>query len=275
MELLCTNCGFDIDAQTANVQTNLVQCPRCFQIHQLNELVQRQKNLDNISNEELKESQTEYKEKEERDNTIFNSSNFDLLPFDSNSFPKPPKGSKIEMFETSAALEIDVPPRKLSGLDLFPIGFTIFWLGFITIWTSFAIWGGAGFMALFSIPFWLAGFGMASGLVSGLVQKQKIEIDRYLLKITKKSIFRTKVYEFDIEDIDFVGMKKATFKNTFKGISNAKNQVGNRNQQSSILPTISIGIKDYTLFEHITEVEQHWGIKTLKAAITKYSERNL
>lgn len=276
MELLCTNCGFDIDAETANVQTNLVQCPSCYQIHQLNELVQRQKDLDNITDEELKEYRTDYKEKEARDNAIFNNSDFDLLPHQSNMFSQPPKGSRIEIFETSAALEIDIPPRQFTGIDLFPIGFTIFWLGFVTIWTSFAVWGGAGFMALFSIPFWLVGFSMASGLIGSLLQRQTIEIDRYLLKITKKSLFRTHVYEFDIEDIDAIGMKKTDFKNSFKNISNSNNQTRNRNKKKQqILPTISIGIKNHVVFEYVTEAEQHWGSKTLKAAVAKFSERKI
>lgn len=274
MELLCTNCGFDIDAGTANVQTNLVQCPNCYQIHQLNELIQRQQNLNDITDDELEIYRTEYKAKEERDNDIFN--NFDLLPFESNNFSQPPKGSRIEIFETSAALEIEIPPRKFSGIDLFPIGFTVFWLGFITLWTGFAIFGGAGIMALFSIPFWLVGFAMASGLISSLMQRQRIEIDRYLLKITKKSFLRTKTYEFDVEDIDFIGMKKADFQNSFKNITNANNQGGGTNKKSqSVLPTISIGIKNHPIFEYVTEAEQRWGIKILKAAITKFAERKI
>lgn len=274
MELLCTNCGFDIDAGTANVQTNLVQCPSCYQIHQLNELIEKQKSLEHITDEELHEYRTEYKVKEEQDNAIFNNSNFDLLPFESNAFSQPPKGSRIEIFETSAALEIEIPPRKFTGIDLFPIGFTVFWLGFVTIWTSLALFGGAGFMALFSIPFWLVGFGMLSGLVGSLIQRQTIEIDRYLLKITKKSILRTKIYEFDIEDIDFVGMKKADFQNSFKNMSNAKNQAGSTNKNNKpILPTLSIGIKNHVFLEHVTEAEQYWGVKTLKAAIAKFSDR--
>jgi hypothetical protein len=275
MELLCTNCSFDIDAKTANVQTNLVQCPNCYLIHQLNDLIQYQKSLDDLTDKELKKYRTEYEEKEAQDNAIFNDTNFDLLPFESKTFSQPPKGSKIEIFETSAALEIEVPPQKFSGLDIFPLGFTIFWLGFITIWTSFAIWGGAGFMVLFSIPFWLAGFSMAAGLIGSLMQRQTIEIDRYLLKVTKKSLFRTHVYEFDIDDIDDIEMKAANLKNSFKKIRPTKKPQGNHKNNHPNLPTISIGIKNHIVFEYVTEAEQYWGLKTLKAAIAKFSERKV
>ena len=62
--------------------------------------------------------------------------------------------------------------------------FALVWNGFIFIWTSAAIFGGAPiFFALFSLPFWAVGIGMMWMLINALVGKTSLEVkgDRYTL----------------------------------------------------------------------------------------------
>ena len=184
VELLCTNCGFDMDARTANVQTNIIQCPNCYTIHKVDVLLNAQ--------DEIKELPTKnFLEEKPKDNSIFDNRKFELTNFEddlSNNFPKIPRNSNIDVYITPMTLEINIPPKGFEGTDLFLIGFTIFWLIFVAFWTLFASMASILF-AMFSIPFWLIGIGLATGLINKFTEKQFIELDRYSLSITKTALF--------------------------------------------------------------------------------------
>ncbi|NJN77555.1 MAG: hypothetical protein HC803_03860 [Saprospiraceae bacterium] len=150
MELLCTKCGHELDPRRANVQTNLVQCQNCYSIHRLDELMDNQSRLeDNMQNNIIEPDEMPiYKEKFEEDNSIFNNRDFDLMPVQSH-FVQPPKGSKIEIFDTRTTLEIDVPPPGFQASDIFISLFGLFWLGFVAFWTTMVTLGrrlGYGFV---------------------------------------------------------------------------------------------------------------------------------
>lgn len=270
MELLCIKCGHELDPRTANVQTNLIQCPNCYAIHRLDELLDNQNRVPEIERED---EMPIYQEKFEEDNSIFDNRNFDLMPMESH-FASPPKGSKIEIFDTRTTLEINTPPSGFRGSDSFVIIFSIFWLGFVAFWTTMVLIMGAWFMALFSIPFWLVGIGMVSGLFGRLFGRQLIEVDKYTLKITKSGLLSKKIYEFDVEDIDSIAMQKPNFSNFFKNAKFSNSSASNTNSKQ-VLPTIKIGIKDVTFFEFLSETEQVWVIKTLKQAVQKFAEKRV
>lgn len=73
-------------------------------------------------------------------------------------YPKP-LGSRIELKKTDSVLKIEIPPTGLRGDGASILSFAIFWNGFLIVWTSMAM--RAGLFALFSIPFWIVGIGMA------------------------------------------------------------------------------------------------------------------
>lgn len=264
MELLCTNCGYDIDSQTANVQTNLVRCPSCHHIHKVDKLLDAQQTIDNLRT-------LEYAEKEPSDNRIFENNRYDIRSI-SNNFRPPPKNSRIEVVDSITSLEISISARGFKTEDIFKGIFTLFWLGFIFVWTGLAIWGGAAFFALFSIPFWLVGFGMAYGLFKNLGEKQILELDRYTLILTKQRLLSKKIYEIDVEDIQSIGHLKPTIINSFKNIQFSNN---NSRQQKNQLPTISTKNRNITFLESLSNAEQDWGIQMLKEGIMKFSERNV
>jgi hypothetical protein len=276
MELLCIKCGNELDTRTANVQTNLIQCSNCYAIHRLDELMDNQnRREDNVVEPD---EMPIYKESFEEDNSIFDNRDFNLMPVESH-FKQPPKGSKIEIFDTRTSLEISVPPSGFQASDIFLAGFSIFWLGFVAFWTTMVLWGGVWFMALFSIPFWLVGVGMVSGIIGRLFGRQLIEIDRYTLRLTKSGVLSKKIYDFDIEDIDSIGNQKVNMANLLKSgkfnTNSTTNSSNNSFNQKQMLPTIRIGIKDVTIFESLSEPEQVWGISILKQAIQKYAEKRV
>jgi hypothetical protein len=214
-----------------------------------------------------------YKEKFENDNSIFDNRDFDLMSVESH-FATPPKGSKIEVFDTRTTLELNIPPPGFQASDIFIIGFSIFWLCFVAFWTIMVLWGGVWFMALFSIPFWLVGIGMVSGVLSRIVGRQVIEVDRYTLRITKSGLLSKKVYDFDIVDIDSISNQKVNFTNMFKS-AKFNNSSANSSNAKQTLPTIRVGIKDVTIFEFLSQPEQIWGINILKQGIQKFAEKRV
>jgi len=80
-----------------------------------------------------------------------------------------PLGSRIELEKTDYSLEIDIPPTGWHGEGVSLLIFAICWNGFLVFWTSLA--SKAGFFALFSIPFWLVGIGMAYAALSTVFGK--------------------------------------------------------------------------------------------------------
>lgn len=266
MELLCLNCGFDMDARTANVQTNLIQCPSCHTIHRIDEILNMQETIDELPTKGF------LKEKH-KGPSIFENRKYELTNFeeDNLNFQSVPSDSKIEIYSTPTALEITIPAHGFEAADAFIILFTTFWLGFVAFWTFFAAMGSI-FFAMFSIPFWLVGIGLASGLINKFTEKQFIELDRYSLNITKTGLLSKKVYMLDMEDIQAIRRQKPSMKSSFRNIQ-ASGTAANKNNR--LLPTIKTRNAEITIFEFVSEREQKWGIRILKEAITKYSKRKI
>jgi hypothetical protein len=77
-----------------------------------------------------------------------------LTAFESR-FAAPPKGSKIEIFDTRTTLELNIPPCGFQNSDIFIIGFSTFWLCFVAFWTTMVLSAGAWFMDYFLFRFGL------------------------------------------------------------------------------------------------------------------------
>ena len=72
-----------------------------------------------------------------------------------------PYGTKIKKIQRDPhRIRLHIP-GKFNFMSLFMMGFSTFWLAFITVWTIGAASGSIIF-ALFSIPFWIVGIGMFS-----------------------------------------------------------------------------------------------------------------
>lgn len=251
MELKCTKCGDNIDSRLANVQTDLIQCPSCNTIHKLSQLFDNQK-----------DTSSQYKPAYKR--------NYDHREIASlsDNLPEKPTGSKLEVYSTYSTIEIIAPPAGLSGGSVFLGGFSAFWLTFVAFWTFFAAQGSI-FFALFSIPFWLVGFGMASGVIRRLVERQYIEIDSRSITIRKKGLLFSKEEEVPIHSIDSIGRRQIKLKNAFSAIGNAQSTSYNTNNSSKtpMTPTIQMGVKEVSFLENALEIEQDWAIKLLNKAI--------
>lgn len=94
-----------------------------------------------------------------------------------------PYGSKIRKIERDALhIDIEIPGQFRAG-SLGMLGFSAFWLTFVTVWTIGAA-SGSIFFALFSIPFWLVGIGMASAALYGVFGRTKLRLTPESVEIT-------------------------------------------------------------------------------------------
>ena len=78
-------------------------------------------------------------------------------PANTYQYPKP-LGSRIHLHKTEELLKIDIPAAGVTGEGASLLFFSLFWNGFLIVWTSMAL--RAGIFALFSIPFWVIGIGL-------------------------------------------------------------------------------------------------------------------
>ncbi len=86
-----------------------------------------------------------------------------------------PHGSKVRLQKEGGALELEVPPLGLRLSQIPMIGFMLFWLSFVAIWTA-AAWHSTLFFAAFSIPFWLVGFGLLGKIAFDILGRTQLSI---------------------------------------------------------------------------------------------------
>lgn len=72
---------------------------------------------------------------------------------------EPPRGSQLQAMRRGKTLRILFPPPRKEG-SISSSVFGVAWTAFTAFWTASVFTAGAPIMALFSLPFWGAGFGV-------------------------------------------------------------------------------------------------------------------
>lgn len=104
-----------------------------------------------------------------------------------------PSGTRIQLRRQGQQLQICLPAGQFNQQMRSMTVFTIFWLSFITFWTSMAL-RGSFFFACFSIPFWIVGLVMAQQLTKNVLMTTYLEFDSqiYQLRWRLGQFFETK-----------------------------------------------------------------------------------
>lgn len=232
MKLTCPDCKASISSINVNISSDIAKCDNCNSIYKASELV------------------------------------------DSNTFDKliqPPKGTKMIIkngFDDS--IEIYYPKRGFTAAMIPQLFFTIFWLGFITFWT----WGasrGSVIFALFSIPFWLIGFGMLGGLINSISETQTLKLTRNTLTLKKERPIKPKNIEIKTKDIQSVRMKNLKM-NPYSMFGNFKLMLKMQKSFSTggiEMPAIISGVQTEYFFEDANDAEQEWVTTTLDSTIKR------
>lgn len=232
MELICPDCKATISPDNVNIASDLAKCDKCNSIHKASELADS-KSIDKINN--------------------------------------PPTGTKMTIkkgFDDS--IELFYPKKGFTASVIPQLFFAIFWLGFISFWT----WGasqGSVIFALFSIPFWLIGFGMLGGLINSISETQTLKISRTSLTLRKERPIRPKTFEIKIKDIQSIRMKNLKM-NPFSMFGNFKMMLKMQKSFSMggiEMPAIISGVKTEYFFEDANDAEQEWVTTTLDSIIKR------
>ncbi|NUO03744.1 MAG: hypothetical protein HUU01_24280 [Saprospiraceae bacterium] len=220
MELTCPNCNSVIDADNINVMTDLAKCTHCGSLHKASTLAS------------------------------FGMGKPDEFP---------PRGSKISLNrETGDIVSIVLPAKGFRWSSIPLLLFTIFWLGFISLWTTLA--SQAGFFALFSIPFWIAGFFMLAGLIISIAEKQVIKIGRGQIILIKSRPFFSKELKFNFSEIQEISLKSSQ---SIFSYSPQAWRLQNRYAPLPETPAVITGAGTRLFFEGANDAEKSWVVKYL------------
>jgi hypothetical protein len=113
-------------------------------------------------------------------------------PAPARSQPSAPVGTRLALARDGRSFTLEVPPTR--GGSWAMGGFATIWLGFVAFWTFSAVAMGAPiFFPLFSIPFWLVGFGMVGTIWRNRTVKAHLRIDRDAWQLERSGVRRRRV----------------------------------------------------------------------------------
>jgi hypothetical protein len=233
MKLVCPNCSSPILAENINISTDLAKCVSCNSIHKASELAD-QSSIEKLQN--------------------------------------PPPGTKITIKKgLNDSFELFLPKPGFKPSMIFQFIFTIFWVGFVGFWTFMAAKGSI-FFAMFSIPFWLVGIGMLTGLINSIYETQTLILSKTNLVLKKNRPVRSKTFEISLNEIQSIKMKNMKMNNPFSMFGNFKMMF---KMQKSFgmggleLPAIISGYKTEYFFEDANDAEQEWVTSSLDSIIKR------
>lgn len=109
-----------------------------------------------------------------------------------------PFDTRIQIAADSERLRIVVPPLRPRAGQLRPLVFVVIWIVFMAVLTVTAARASA-LLAAFSIPFWIAAFGMAAKFGLPLVRTTVLELGPGTSRLTLRPLGA--VQEFRTEDL--------------------------------------------------------------------------
>ncbi|MEM7102154.1 MAG: hypothetical protein AAF502_03410 [Bacteroidota bacterium] len=240
LDLFCENCGNKVEADEINVKADIAKCKECGHVQKASRLI------------ELRESR--------------------------QLMIVPPVNSDLDVFRYSDSIMEITSPRKgiKNASQLAPLGFGCFWLGFVGVWTAGA-WALGGAFALFSIPFWVVGFGMIYGFSKTAFEKQKIELSGNTMTITKTRILNSKEVVLDLMDIESIEMKGLPAnKQVTNMVFYDKNGIKIKKNVGVTVPTITYeGNKKETILDYGTEEEKIWVAQLLKNFVAEVAAKKV
>lgn len=238
MKLICPKCKAEIIYENINIETDLAKCDECKSFHKASKLIAG-----------------DVKKPENSDNLL--------------------RGSKIDI-NTSVdnSIELFFPKKDFSGSAMFILGFAIFWLFFISVWTLFAIRGSIIF-AMFSIPFWLIGFFMLKSSINSIFETQTLKLTRNIFTIMKHRPFGTKRIEIPVNEIREIQMKTYTNNNIFKAFNNVSAMPKRPHYFGTEIkmPAVVYGVNTKYFFEKANNIEKEQVIRLLNNSLQKLKNK--
>lgn len=176
--------------------------------------------------------------------------------------------SSIEVTKTDAySSTIYLKPLGMNIEVAIRLGFTLFWLGFISFWTFLAA-QSSWIFASFSLPFWMVGGIMAAGVVTSLFGKQQIFVRRKELVIQKILPFYKSEITIPYQELNSIELTHQTGR-AFTSPSNLNQSFSHFNSRAtnSVPTVIYASGNEYRFGEHLSGQDQQWLVDYLNEHI--------
>jgi eukaryotic-like serine/threonine-protein kinase len=170
--------------------------------------------------------------------------------------PRPPAGTRVQVQRSPTELSITIPPPGLRG-ETVGIGlFGLVWNGFVLFWGMMAALSGAGLAVLFTIPFFVVGFGMVGGFVNALLAHVTLRLDRQRFTLTRRLLGWTRQMSGNTADLAKIELQTAYTHN------------GRPVQTITLLE----GINQHRFGTPLTAIEKAWLVDEIDAFIRQAAE---
>lgn len=235
IQLVCPKCTANIDPADVNIAIDVAKCAACNSIYRVGEL---------LDDEQVRAKATE-------------------MPTDSEIKVQRGLGN---------VTEIVLPAMGFKFTDLFMIVFGTFWVGFLIVWTSLAVFAGT-FFALFSIPFWIAGVYIWMGVVRNITEVEIVKIDHTSITLIKKRPLFTKQKQFVLGSIDSVKLTSPvaqSFQHPFRSSNYVICKERFNGLKGAQEPAIVSGKETAYFFTRANTAEKEWIVYFLDTLLKKY-----
>jgi hypothetical protein len=140
---------------------------------------------------------------------------------------------------------LQVPPRGPHASALGLLGFSGFFLAFISYWTYGAVTMGAPLaFTAFSAPFWLVGAGMLGGAVRSMIGTEQLELGRSEGVLTSRPFGRTR------------RLRTSELRVRLDRVRQRRGQNGPETEVPAL--ALDHGTRTYHLLTHFSPAEQSW-----------------
>lgn len=241
MDLYCTGCNTQIKPENINETTGLAVCGTCHAVMKISDIADRAE-AKAIS-------------------------------------PDLPEGSRLQLKKGHRNnIELLMPRKGFTRSSLPGVLFSGFWLGFVALWTTFTYFGDRS-MALYSIPFWIAGLLMLKGVIIGARSIQKISIDSHYLTVERWGVVGRKKKVFpisEVESIEMAALKRTPFSYFQTGSQPVRVSTGNASYSRHTplyLPTLYSADDAMQFFEQADKKSQEWAVAFLDKFVKTVKEK--
>ncbi len=155
-----------------------------------------------------------------------------------------PHGSKVKLVKEGGGFELEVPSLGLRLSQVPMIGFMLFWLSFIAVWTAGAAQASLLFAA-FSIPFWLVGFTMLGKIAFDIFGRTQLSIGSTEFEFSKTLLGIGPRKSGPTQHLKRPRVEKRT----------SRRNRGTRSFESLVL---DFGVKDIRFGDRLSNQEREW-----------------
>ena len=177
-----------------------------------------------------------------------------------------PIGSRVDFNEADGALVITIPPARWDGAAASVGGFAIAWNSFVAFWTFSAVASGGIIFGLFSLPFWIAGYGMAKTALARQFVTEELYMDAVSWRLTKRVALLGKD---NVRDFDGGASKQRVGFVQDLGTSRVAVR-GYVNDVPQTDVSMKHGVEEIVLGEGLDEVEQAFIAEKINEWLSRY-----